>query len=121
MSHFDELGDLVPIQIWDGVVARVWQGEQAAMTAIELAPGAHVPEHQHPNEQNGVLVRGSATFRIGDETKELKPGAAWVIPGGVPHEVDVGPDGAFIVELFAPPRSDWGSLPRLEPSPPAGF
>jgi quercetin dioxygenase-like cupin family protein len=117
MTAFSDLGDIAPMQIWDGVVARVWQGEQAALTAIELAPSAHVPEHAHANEQTGVLIKGSMTFRIGDETKELQPGSTWVIPGNVPHSVDAGPDGAVLVELFAPPRGDWGSLERLDPGP----
>jgi hypothetical protein len=57
------------------------------------------------------------TFRIGDETRELDPGSTWVVPSLVPHEVHVGPDGALLVELFAPPRADWAGLPTLEPGP----
>jgi quercetin dioxygenase-like cupin family protein len=44
-----------------------------------------------------------------------------VIPANVPHSADAGPDGAFLIELFAPPRADWAGLERLEPSPPAGL
>jgi quercetin dioxygenase-like cupin family protein len=73
------------------------------------------------NEQTGMLLRGTITFRIGDERKELVPGATWVIPANVPHDVVAGPDGAFLIELFAPPRTDWAGLERLEPSPPPGF
>jgi len=121
MSAFDELDELVPLQIWDGVVARVWNGELAAQAYVELEPLAAVPEHSHPNEQTGMLLRGSMTFRIGDETRELRPGSTWVIPSGVPHQVGAGPDGASLVELFAPPRSDWADLERLEPTPPRGL
>jgi len=64
-------------------------------------------------------VRGSMTFRIGEETRELRPGSTWVIPGDVPHEVSAGPEGAFAIELFAPPRADWAGLERLEPGPPS--
>jgi hypothetical protein len=39
----------------------------------------------------------------------------------VPHAVHAGADGAFLVELFAPPRADWAGLERLEPSAPTGF
>ena len=63
----------------------------------------------------GVLVRGSVTFRVGDEEKLLGPGETWVIPAHVPHSVDTGPDGASIIELFAPPRTDWVDLEQLEP------
>jgi quercetin dioxygenase-like cupin family protein len=80
-----------------------------------------VPEHHHVNEQTGMLIRGSLTFRIGEETAELRPGSTWVIPADVPHSVDAGPEGAFLIELFAPPRDDWAGLDRLEPSPPSRF
>ena len=44
-----------------------------------------------------------------------------MIPANVPHDVAVGPEGAWLVELFAPRRDDWGGLERLEPSAPPGF
>ncbi|MDX6476709.1 MAG: hypothetical protein QOH95_2220 [Gaiellaceae bacterium] len=121
MSAFDHLNEIVPLQIWDGVVGRAVAGREATLVAIELEPGTAVPEHNHVNEQTGMLLRGAITFRIGDERKELVPGATWVIPANVPHDVVAGPDGAFLIELFAPPRTDWAGLERLEPSPPPGF
>jgi unsaturated pyranuronate lyase len=117
MSHFSEVGELDVVQIWDGVTARIVAGSEAALTFVELAPNAVVPEHQHPNEQTGLLLRGSLTFRIGDETKELRPGSMWVIPGDTPHQVTAGPDGAGLAELFAPPRADWAGLERRAPEP----
>ena len=116
-----KLSELARLRIWDGVVARAWGGDLAALTAIELEPGAHVPEHAHPNEQAGVLLRGVVTFRIGSETKELRAGSTWAIPGDAPHEVTAGPEGAFLVELFAPPRADWAGFERLDPGPISGL
>ncbi len=121
MSAFFDIREVVPLQIWEGLVGWAVEGDQATLAVIEIEPGTVVPEHSHPNEQTGVLLRGSLTFRIGDETKELAPGAMWVIPGETPHSVTAGPDGAFLAELFSPPRADWGGLPRLEPRPPAGL
>jgi quercetin dioxygenase-like cupin family protein len=121
MSAFDDIREIVPLKIWDGVVGRAIVGSEATLAAIELDPGTKVPEHHHVNEQTGILLRGSLRFRIGDETKDLVAGSTWVIPADVPHAVDAGPDGAFLVELFAPPRADWGGLERLEPGAPTGF
>jgi quercetin dioxygenase-like cupin family protein len=121
MSAFDDIREVVPLQIWNGVVARSVDGKEATLAAIELDPNTEVPEHHHVNEQTGILLRGTLTFRIGDETKELRPGSMWVIPADVPHAVHAGADGAFLVELFAPPRADWAGLERLEPSAPTGF
>jgi quercetin dioxygenase-like cupin family protein len=121
VSAFDDIREIVPLQIWNGVVGRAVEGKEATLAAIELDPGTEVPEHQHVNEQTGILLRGAVRFRIGDETKDLVPGSTWVIPANVPHAVDTGPEGAFLVELFAPPRADWAGLERLEPGTPTGF
>ena len=96
MSAFGHWDTVAPLQIWDGVVGRAVTGAEATLAAIELEPGTKVPEHQHVNEQTGMLIRGSLTFRIGDETQELRPGSTWVIPADVRHSVDAGPEGASI-------------------------
>ena len=120
MSAFSHVDDLDILQIWNGVTGRVAAGKQAALTWIELEPNTVVPEHQHANEQTGVLLSGTLSFTIGGETEELRPGSMWVIPSDVPHTVTAGPDGATLAELFAPPRSDWDSLARL-PATPVAF
>ncbi len=121
MSAFDDIRKIVPLKVWDGVIARAVAGKEATLAALELDPNVEVPEHHHVNEQTGILLRGSLLFRIGDEAKDLEPGSTWVIPADVPHSVRAGAEGAFLVELFAPPRADWGGLERLEPGPPTGF
>jgi quercetin dioxygenase-like cupin family protein len=121
ISHFDHLSEIVPLQIWTGVVGRAVSGNEASLVAVSLESNADVPEHHHVNEQTGMLVSGGMTFRIGGESRELTPGSTWVIPAEVPHSVTAGPEGAFLIELFAPPRADWADLERLEPSPPAGL
>ena len=121
MTPFDDLREIAPNVIWDGVVGRSLHGAQATLSAIELAPGTSVPEHAHVNEQIGILLEGSLTFRIGEEERELAPGATWVIPADTPHSVQVGPAGASLVEVFAPARTDWAGHERLPPSTPRGF
>jgi quercetin dioxygenase-like cupin family protein len=117
MTAFSHVDALPVLEIWLGVHGRAVAGDEASLAWIELEPGTVVPEHRHPNEQIGVLVRGSLTFTIGEETEELRPGSMWVIPGNVPHTVAAGPDGAALAELFAPPRADWAGLERLPAAP----
>jgi quercetin dioxygenase-like cupin family protein len=117
MTYFSDAGELEVLQIWGGVTGRAVAGEQATLALIELEPDAVVPEHRHPNEQTGILLRGVLTFTIGGERKELQPGAMWVIPGDTPHDVTAGPEGATLAELFSPPRADWAALERLPAKP----
>jgi len=121
MTAFHELGTIEPLQVWTGLIARPLHGAEATLAQIELEPRLDVPEHSHVNEQIGILTGGSLTFRIGDEEKLLAPGDGWVIPAHVPHSVTAGAEGATLIELFAPPRDDWGDRERLAPRPPQGF
>ena len=114
MSHFDHLREIVPQRIWPGLVGRSVHGAEATLAAIELEPNVDVPEHSHVNEQIGILTSGSLTFRIGGEEQELEAGATWLIPAHVPHSVRSGPEGATLIEVFSPPRDDWGGLERLD-------
>jgi quercetin dioxygenase-like cupin family protein len=118
VSPFADLPEITPYRIWDGVRGRVVEGEQVTFVVVELDPGAAVPEHAHPNEQVGVLAKGSMRFRIGDEERDLEAGGTWQIPPNVSHEVTAGPDGAIAVELFVPARADWDALEREGASAP---
>ena len=117
MSAFDHLDEMGPIGIWDGVIARAIDGRNCSIGIVELDPDSHVPEHSHPNEQLGLVVSGSVSFRVGDETRELGPGGTWSISPDVPHEVHVGPEGAVVIDVFSPPRADWSALEKLSPQP----
>ena len=51
------------------------------------------------------------TFRIGDEVRRIGPGGTWRILGDVPHEVHTRPEGAVVIDVFAPAREDWDDRP----------
>ena len=114
MSAFDDLSSLDLQRIWDGVHGRVVHGERLTFSVVELDPDSVVPEHQHENEQLGMCLAGSLVFRVGDETLDLRPGATWSIPSDVPHDVRVGPEGAVVIDVFAPTRDDWRDAPRAD-------
>lgn len=118
MSAFGDLASARPLRIWDGIACRDLVGERVTLGVIELDPGSVVPEHRHENEQLGVCIEGSMRFRIGSEAREVTAGSTWSIPANVPHEVEVGPDGCVVVEVFVPRRDDWAGVQRDEPRPP---
>ena len=117
MSAFDDLTSLDLQRIWDGVHARVVHGERITFSVVELDPDSHVPEHRHENEQLGMCLTGSLVFRVGDESRELGPGATWSIPSDVPHEVEVGPEGAVVIDVFVPTRDAWREAARVDSRP----
>ena len=118
MSAFDHLAAIPPIGIWDGVVARAVNGERLTLAVVELEPGAIVAQHSHDNEQLGIVLRGSMTLRVGAEERELRPGETWRIESNATHDAHAGSEGAVVIDVFAPTRSDWDAADRLEPQPP---
>ena len=117
----DTFGDTASVpaqQIWDGIVGRVIHGERATLGVIELEPDAVLPEHNHDNEQLGLVIDGSITFTIGSERQTLTAGMTYAIPSDTPHEAVIGPEGAVVIDVFAPVREDWKALPEAEERPP---
>ena len=112
MTIFKALAEIPPQQIWNGVLARTVEGDRMSFAVVELAPHSVVGEHQHPNEQIGIVLQGSMTFTIGGEARLIRAGDTYNIPGGVLHDAVTGPDGAVVVDVFAPVRADWS---RFEP------
>ena len=119
MGNLTDVETLSVIDVWGETVrARRVEGERVTLALVELAPDSVVPGHRHENEQLGMVITGSLTFTIGDETRELGPGGTWRIPSDTPHQVSVGPAGAVVIDIFAPARTDWDVLPSRPPSTP---
>lgn len=81
-------------------------GESMLMTEFLLQEGAILPEHSHPNEQTGYLVKGKIRMFIGDSVRELVPGDSWNIANDVKHRAEILEDSVAI-EVFSPVREDY--------------
>jgi quercetin dioxygenase-like cupin family protein len=112
MVTYDSVSGLEPLAIWKGATARAFQGER-----LTVAFDLEVPEHHHDNEQLGFVLKGHVTMVIGGVSRRLGMGDTYVIPSNVPHSASTGPDGATVVDVFAPVRGDWAQAPRLDRQP----
>jgi quercetin dioxygenase-like cupin family protein len=118
MSNLENLADLPLLEIWgDAVRARRVEGERITLAIVELAPNAVVPEHRHAAEQLGMVIRGQMHFTVDGETRDLGPGGTWRILGDRPHDVVAGPEGAVVIDVFTPIRSDWAEKTIVDPTP----
>jgi quercetin dioxygenase-like cupin family protein len=89
-----------------GVEIRVIPGKNMTMAFFSLAPGAVVPEHSHPHEQIGTILKGSIELTIAGEKKLYVPGQAWHVPGDVVHSGQNQDEPAEVIEVFSPARED---------------
>lgn len=84
-------------------------GERMLMTEFLLSKGATLPDHAHPHEQTGYLVKGHIVLKIGKSEHDMAPGDSWCIPANVSHGARIDEDSVAI-EVFSPVRDDY--LPK---------
>ena len=92
----------------DGVRLRLLaSGEGANVQQYRIEPAGSVPEHSHPHEQLGYLVRGELTFVLTDEEVLVEAGDSYRLAGDEPHAVENRSDTvAEGIDVFSPPRTD---------------
>jgi unsaturated pyranuronate lyase len=101
-SPFSTFNGKEPFAIFDGVELRAIAGDQVFLGRVTYAPGTTVARHSHEHtEQVMLIVEGSLTMTIGDETRELEPGDVCVVNRGVEHELH-SVIGATFVEALGP-------------------
>lgn len=105
--YFNDIAARDGKEVAPGVVIRTFWTEKMLMSHVSLAPNAIVPLHSHPHEQCGVWVQGTATFIIGNETYEMKPGDSYMIPGDVEHKVINHDAPAIAMDIFSPVRESY--------------
>ncbi|MBW2016251.1 MAG: cupin domain-containing protein [Deltaproteobacteria bacterium] len=105
MKHF-VIQEVEPRKPADGVEIRPISGERMTMAFFHLAPGSKMPEHSHPHEQIGTVLKGSVTLVIGGEETLIEAGGAYIIPPNVTHGGRCGDTATELIEVFSPVRED---------------
>ena len=94
-------------QLADGLTARIFPGDQAMISIVDAAPNSEGTMHRHPEEQWGVLLRGSGVRTQDGKDIAVSAGDFWRTPGGVMHAFRAGPEGARVLDIFSPPRAEY--------------
>jgi len=108
--EFHTLKDLsagIPRNLAEGIDTRIFVGDQAMLSVVSFEPNSKGNIHSHPQEQWGVILEGSGTRLQGGEEIPVQSGDFWRTPGDVPHGFIAGPDGARVLDIFAPPRDEY--------------
>jgi len=87
----------------DGIRLKVLNEADGCLTyLLELAPGAVLPGHRHPKDEECIVLRGE--LRMGDALV-LRSGDFHLARAGVPHATIVSPTGALLFLRGAPPEA----------------
>ena len=95
------------IERFPGVNLRTFWGDKVMLSIVDLNKDSLVPEHTHPNEQGGILLEGEMEMGIGIDTKILRPGDIYIIPGNVQHWARTKNGTAKALDVFSPVREDY--------------
>ena len=76
------------------------------MAEFLLTKDRALPNHSHPYEQTGYLVKGHIILRIGETEYDTMAGDSWCIPANVSHGAKIIADSVAI-EIFSPVREDY--------------
>jgi len=94
-------------RVLDGIERKTLVfGEKTLMTEFLLSRGSVLPNHSHPYEQTGYLVRGRMILRVGADEHDVCPGDSWCIPADVAHGATIIED-SLAIEVFSPARADY--------------
>jgi quercetin dioxygenase-like cupin family protein len=107
MDYFCDLENRESREIVPGVHIRTFWGEEMLLSTANLDPNAVVPMHSHPQEQAGTLISGEFELTVAGESRWLKPGETYIIPGGIEHGGRAGDTPAEILDIFSPVRADY--------------
>ena len=107
LFNLHDMSQGIARELASGITTRIFPGDQAMLSVVRLDSNAEGKLHSHPQEQWGVMLEGSAIRTQDGRNFEVKAGDFWRTPGGVPHTVKAGPEGAVILDVFAPPRDEY--------------
>jgi quercetin dioxygenase-like cupin family protein len=99
--------DQVPEQpIVPGVRRKLISTDKMTVVLWMWDKGVFLPAHTHPHDQFYYLISGRAEFEAGGEKRLLeRPGASWMVPGGVPHSTFYL-EASVTMDVFSPARED---------------
>ncbi len=110
MTHYFDQSEVTSKEILPGVFQQVLSGraqdEKMMMVRYFIKEGSVFPEHEHPHEQQGIMIKGEADFIIGGEKRRTKTGDGYIIPGNVLHGAVFLKD-SIVIDVFSPPREDF--------------
>ncbi len=119
---FSALSALPEIELAPGVKARIVCGSGSMLAAVTLAPNAEIPEETLPAERIMMVTKGSVeqlaeggripmiaipAERMTPISGHREQNDLMLLESGAKNALKAGPEGAEIVEVYAPPRLDY--------------
>jgi len=105
--YFCELDKRQSKEIALGIKIKTFWSEKMLVSIVDLDAKTFLPLHSHEHEQCGIVISGEMILTIAGESKLLKSGDSYIIPGNVEHQAEVGNQPARVYDVFAPVREEY--------------
>lgn len=99
--------EIIPIEPLPGCRLRTPYGENLMLSRVEMKEGAVIPDHEHPQEQGGIVLEGQLELTIDGETRILQVGEMYLIPPNTIHRAAAYGGPAVALDVFSPIREDY--------------
>jgi quercetin dioxygenase-like cupin family protein len=99
--------DIPPKKPAAGAEMRAIHGGRMTVAFFVIDQGSGIPEHAHPHEQIGTVLKGLMELTIAGEKCIVAPGGAYHIASNAVHSGLCIQGPAEVIEIFAPVREDW--------------
>lgn len=94
----------IPRNLAEGMKTDIFFGENVMVSVVNVDANKAGSLHAHPEEQWGVMLKGSGVRTQDGVDHEVSVGDFWRTPGNIEHTFIAGPEGALILDIFSPPR-----------------
>ena len=97
-------------QVSEGVRRKVYFNDRLTLVYLEIVGGDKrpmSPPHYHHHDQIGYVLEGKAIVYLGDHTKQINPGGAYIVTSNIPHALKPLTDKLVLIEMFTPTREDF--------------
>ncbi len=87
--------------------ANILLGEKIMLSFVDMPANSYADPHRHENtEQVMIILKGEADFVVEGKIYPVKENDVLVFRANVEHGAYVGPNGARVLDIFTPPRTD---------------
>ena len=83
------------------------ESPEIMLVEFAFAEAARGCRTSHPHVQSTFVKAGRYRFTVGDETFEVGPGDAFVVPSGVTHGCKLLEGPGVLLDTFTPRRDDF--------------
>ena len=107
---FVDPSSLEPHEPRPGWSGRFFHSDHMTFAYYDIAPGADVHAHEHPNEEVWHVVEGALELTLAAQTKVVRAGEAAIVPAQERHSVRaIEPTRAIVVDY--PLRDSVAGIP----------